>query len=125
MENDRFAKLCGMEIEEIREGYGRASMTVDDRHLNGLDITQGGVIFTLADFAFACAANSHGPVTVSITVSMSFLKAAEAGDKLVAEAREISLSRKLAVYEMEVSNGTDLVAKMTGTVYRRTQNKPR
>ncbi|HPJ22032.1 MAG TPA: hydroxyphenylacetyl-CoA thioesterase PaaI [Clostridia bacterium] len=117
---DRFAKMCGMEIEEISEGYARTSMLVEDRHLNGVDIAQGGAIFTLADLAFACASNSHGPVAVSINISVSFLKAVGAGERLVAEAKEISLHKRLGVYEIEVRSGEDLVAKLTGTVYRRT-----
>ncbi|HRX42392.1 MAG TPA: hydroxyphenylacetyl-CoA thioesterase PaaI [Clostridia bacterium] len=117
---DRFAKMCGMEIEEISEGYARTSMLVEDRHLNGVDIAQGGAIFTLADLAFACASNSHGPVAVSINISVSFLKAVCEGERLVAEAKEISLHKRLGVYEIEVRSGEDLVAKLTGTVYRRT-----
>jgi len=117
---DRFAAMCGMEIEEISKGYARTSMVVEDRHLNGVDIAQGGAIFTLADLAFACASNSHGPVAVSINISMSFLKAVREGETLVAEAREVSLHRKIAVYEMEVRSKDDLVAKLSGTVYRKT-----
>lgn len=117
---DRFAAMCGMKIEEISKGYARTSMVIEDKHLNGVDIAQGGSIFTLADLAFACASNSHGPVAVSINISISFLKAVKAGELLVAEAREISLHRKIAVYEMEVMSGEDLVAKLSGTVYRKT-----
>lgn len=117
---DRFAAMCGMEIEEISKGYARTSMVVEDRHLNGVDIAQGGAIFTLADLAFACASNSHGPVAVSINISMSFLKAVREGETLVAEAREVSLHRKIAVYEMEVRSKDDIVAKLSGTVYRKT-----
>ncbi|MBN1624805.1 MAG: hotdog fold thioesterase [Clostridia bacterium] len=116
---DRFAKLCGMEIEEILPGYARTSMLIEDRHLNGVDIAQGGAIFTLADLAFACASNSHGPVAVSINVSVSFLRAVRSGERLIAEAREVSLHKKIAVYDMEVHSGEDLVAKLSGTVYRR------
>lgn len=118
---DRFAQLCGMEIEEISVGYARASMKVEDRHLNGVDVCQGGAIFTLADLAFACASNSHGPVAVSIENSISFLEGVSEGETLVAEAREVSLHRKIAVYDMVVKSGDKLVAKMSGTVYRRTK----
>lgn len=117
---DRFAQMCGMEIEEISSGYGRTSMKVEARHLNGVDVCQGGAIFTLADLAFACASNSHGPVAVSIENSISFLEGVKEGETLVVEAREVSLHKKIAVYDMEVKSGDKLVAKMSGTVYRRT-----
>ncbi|MBN2558062.1 MAG: hotdog fold thioesterase [Clostridia bacterium] len=118
-ERDRFAKLCGMKIEEIRGGYARTSMVVEDRHLNGVDICQGGAIFTLADLAFACASNSHGPVAVSINITMAFLEAVKEGETLIAEAREISLHKRIAMYEMEVRSGEKTVSRLTGTVYRK------
>ncbi len=118
-DGDRFAKMCGMKIDEIKEGYARASMPVEERHLNGLDICQGGAIFTLADFAFACAANSHGPVAVSIDISIAFIKSVNEGEFLIAEAREVSLHKKIGVYDVEVKSGEKLVAKMSGTVYRK------
>lgn len=119
-ERDRFARMCKMKIDIIGEGFARTSMVVEDMHLNGVDICQGGAIFTLADLAFACASNSHGPVSVSIDVSTVFLNAARQGQKLVAEAREISLHKHIATYEMEVRDEKgSLIAKMTGTVYRR------
>lgn len=117
---DRFAQMCGMKIEEISPGYARTSMPVEERHLNGVDICQGGAIFTLADLAFACASNSHGPVAVSIDNSISFLEAVREGETLIAEAWEVSLHHKIAVYEMKVHSGEKLVAKMSGTVYRKT-----
>jgi len=117
---DRFAQMCGMKIEEISKGYARTSMPVEERHLNGVDICQGGAIFTLADLAFACASNSHGPIAVSIDNSISFLEAVKEGEFLIAEAKEVSFHRKIAVYDMEVKSGDKLVAKMSGTVYRKT-----
>ena len=67
---DRFAVLAGCELTEIREGYARATMTVEERHLNGGDVCQGGAIFTLADLAFAAAAtwcllSAPAPTSVS------------------------------------------------------------
>ena len=118
--DDRFAKHCGMQLEEIRPGYGRASMVVDDCHLNGVSIMQGGVVFTLMDLAFAAASNSHGPVALSINNSIDFIKAVHKGETLIAEAHEVSLHRKIATYEMEARSEGELVAKMTGTVYRKT-----
>ncbi len=111
--------MCGMVIEEIKPGYARASMTVAEMHLNGFDVCQGGAIFTLADFAFACAGNTRGAKAVSIENSISFLEAVKEGEYLIAEAREISLHKRIAVYDMEVKSGDLLVAKMSGTVYRK------
>ncbi|MFO7635680.1 MAG: hotdog fold thioesterase [Clostridia bacterium] len=121
-EKDRFAILCGMSIDEIGEGYAKVSMTAQDKHLNGVDIVQGGVLFTLADLALACASNSHGPVALALQASISYLKPAGKG-ALSAVAREISLKKRIGVYQVEVSDTDGLCAIMTGTVYRKEQEK--
>lgn len=58
--DDRFAKSIGAQLTTVREGYACAELTVEERHLNGAGVCQGGVMYTLADLAFAAVANSHG-----------------------------------------------------------------
>ena len=70
-ENDRFAKETGVVLKEVRPGYGKTEMTVDFRHLNAGNTTQGGAIFTLADLALAAAANSHDKLSLSLISSAS------------------------------------------------------
>src|SRR5512140_3457723 len=93
-ENDRFAKHSGIELVSVSPGQATARMVLQPQHLNGVGTVQGGAIFTLADFAFAAAANSHGKVAVAVNVSITFMKAATTG-VLTAEAREISRNSKL------------------------------
>jgi acyl-CoA thioesterase len=96
-------------------------MTVEARHLNGLDLGHGGAIFTLADYAFAAASNSHGIDAVAISITISYFKAAKAGDVLTAEAKEIAVSRKIGTYAISVFNQNgDTVAFMQGTAFRKT-----
>jgi acyl-CoA thioesterase len=77
------------------------------------------VIFTLADFAFAAAANSTGSVAVAIDVSISFLKAVTAGE-LVAEAREEAAAGRTSTSLVRVTDeGGALVALFKGTAYRK------
>lgn len=119
VDRDQFAKLVGIELTELLPGAARAEMTLAESHLNGLGTAHGGAIFTLADLAFAAAANSHGTDAMAINIQISYFKAVREG-KLTAVAREISLNRKLATYTVDVldSEGT-LVAAFTGTAYRR------
>jgi len=120
---DRFAAHCGIELLGVSAGQARARMSLRPDHLNGLGSVQGGAIFTLADFAFAAASNSHGPVAVAINVSISFIKAAGTGT-LWAEAREVSRNFKLGSYTVEVKDDAgDLVALFQGLAYRKTSNK--
>jgi len=119
MAGDRFAEWCNIELLSVAPGQARAKMTLHPHHLNGYGTVQGGAIFTLADYAFAAASNSHGTVAVAINVSISFLKAATTGT-LWAEAREISKNFKLGSYTVDVKDdGGDLVALFQGMVYRK------
>lgn len=114
---DHFAATSGVEILELKQGYARTSLTVEERHLNSVDILQGGAIFTLADLAFAMACNSGGRVAVAINTSLSFLRATRSGT-LVAEATEVSRTRRISTCTVHVTDeqGT-LVALFQGTAY--------
>ena len=84
--NDKFAERANIELLSVSPGAARAKMTLHPHHANGYGTVQGGAIFTLADFAFAAASNSHGNVAVAINVSITFMKAGQTGT-LWAEAR--------------------------------------
>ena len=89
-------------------------MAVKPFHINGVGLVHGGALFTLADFAFAAAANSHEEVAVGINASISYLKAVKSGT-LYAEAEEISNSRKISVYSIKITDEHDeLVAMFQG-----------
>jgi acyl-CoA thioesterase len=77
--NDRYAAMTGVEIVEVRTSYCKASLLVEDKHMNAANVVQGGAIFTLADLAFAVASNSHGQLALAINDNISFLKAACSG----------------------------------------------
>ncbi len=116
---DNFARRNGIELIDVSEGYARAKMEVNENHLNGIGTVHGGAIFTLADFTFAVAANSHGNVTVAINVNISFMKAAINGT-LIAEAREISLNPKISTYTIDVyDEDAELIAIFQGMAYRK------
>jgi acyl-CoA thioesterase len=94
----------GIDIEEAREGYARIAMTVRPDMLNGHAITHGGMIFALADTAFAYACNSRNVSTVAHQASIVFLAQAKVGERLVAEAREQALSGRAGVYAVSVTS---------------------
>jgi acyl-CoA thioesterase len=122
--NDQFAERTGIELLSVSPGAARAKMTLHPLHCNGYGTVQGGAIFTLADFAFAAASNSHGHVAVAINVSITFMKAGQAGT-LWAEARELSRNHKLGSYTVEVKDDQgDLVALFQGLAYRKSEKIP-
>ena len=119
---DRFAAATGIELVEVREGYAMARMTAEGRHLNGVDVVQGGCLFTLADFAFAAACNSHGTLAVAINASISFVEAGRPG-VLTAEAHEVAMSPQLSSCTVHVRDaGGALIAIFQGMAYRKSQS---
>jgi acyl-CoA thioesterase len=95
--------VWGIEIEEAREGYSRIRMRLRADMLNGHGIAHGGMIFALADTAFAYACNSRNVRTVAAQASIIFLDAAQDGEALVAEAEEQALAGRSGVYSVRVS----------------------
>lgn len=117
--SDRFAERCGIELLTVDTGHATAKMTLHPHHLNALKTVQGGAIFTLADFTFAAASNSHGTVAVALNVSITFMKPATTGT-LWAEAREVARNFKVGSYLVEVKDDHgDIVAQFQGLAYRK------
>ncbi|MGB9201466.1 PaaI family thioesterase [Methanobacterium sp.] len=116
---DKLAQYLGIELLDVSRGNAVAKMVIKDEHLNGINTVHGGAIFTLADFTFAVAANSHGRVTVAINVSISFMKAVTSGT-LTAVAREVSLNPKIASYTVDICDDEgELIAIFQGLAYRK------
>jgi len=119
--HDQFAARNDIELMSVAPGYAKAKMTLHPHHWNGYKTVHGGAIFTLGDFAFAAASNSHGTVAVAINVSISYLKAGTTGT-LWAEAREVSKNPKLGSYTVEIRDDQgDLVALFQGMAYRKNE----
>jgi acyl-CoA thioesterase len=119
---DHFAKHVGIELLELETGYAKTKMVIAPHHFNGAKTVHGGAIFTLADFAFAVASNSHGNLAMGINTSVSFVKAVTGGT-LYAVAREQSLNPKLASYVVHITDeDNDIVAIFQGMVYRKKQS---
>jgi acyl-CoA thioesterase len=122
--HDQYAKHSGIELLEVKKGYAKSKMDIHKHHLNGANTFHGGAIFTLADFTFAAASNSHGRFAMSINASISYIKAVSEG-VLFAEAREVALNYKLATYLVEITNEKkDVIAMFQGTVYRKEGKLP-
>ncbi|MDR2956370.1 MAG: PaaI family thioesterase [Prevotella sp.] len=118
-DKDKFALNAGVKLLEVRKGYARASMEITPMHFNAGGVCQGGAIFTLADFAFAAATNSHGQLTFSITSNINFFKSESEGT-LYAEAKEVFCHKRIPNCEVHITNKEgELIASFTGTGYRK------
>lgn len=116
---DMFAVSSGIELLEVSPGYAKASMKIEEKHLNALRAVQGGAIFTLADLAFAAASNVYGSAAVGINANISFVKAATKGT-LTAEARETSINPKISTYTVDITDDDgEVIAIFQGMAYRK------
>jgi len=116
---DRATHALGMEILGVRPGYARIAMTVRGDMTNGHGMGHGGLIFALADSAFAYACNSHNRNTVASACTIDFLAPAQEGDVLEAEAVERSQSGRTGVYDVTVrTRGGPTIALFRGKSYR-------
>ena len=99
----------GAVIEEASYGFARCSMDIQPRHCNALGIPMGGVMFTLADFAFAVASNQDGREVVTQASQITFLTPAR-GKRLTAAARQVKDGRKTCFFEITVTDdlGTEV-----------------
>ena len=117
--DDRFAKSIGAQLTKVQEGYACAELTIEPRHLNGAGVCQGGVIYTLADLAFAAVANSHGILSLGISNTITFLKSAQLGETIKAECIEQVNHHRLPYCDIKVSNEQgEILAIVTGLAYR-------
>ena len=112
---DHAAQALGISVDKISPGTATLSMKVSKDMVNGHDICHGGMIFSLADTAFAYACNSRNISTVASGCSIEFLAPARLGDRLSAEAIEINLGKRTGVYDIKVINQElRLIAVMRG-----------
>lgn len=101
---DRASQALGIEVEVIDTGQAAATMTVTEDMLNGQGLCHGGLIFSLADTAFAFACNAYDDVTVASGASVEFLRPGRAGDTLKATAIERQRGKRNGVYDVTVVN---------------------
>ena len=119
LDADAYSRWLGVETIDAAPGRSRISMTVRPEMVNGFGISHGGIVYSLADSAFAFAVNSHGNITVAVDCTMSYPAAVRVGDTLTATAVEQSSTRRLAFCEVTVRNQDDVVVGFfRGTAFR-------
>lgn len=101
---DAASRALGITIDIPRAGHAVARMRVRDDMVNGFDVCHGGLIFTLADTAFAFACNAYNRVSVAASANVDFLRPARLGDELTATAEEQHAGRSGGVYTVTVAN---------------------
>ena len=106
---DHASQWLGMELTHASEGQAVMELTVQQHHCNGHGMCHGGVIFALADSAFAFACNSRNQVTVAQHNAITYIASGRLGDRLRAEATEISLTGRSGITDVQVTNQSGTV----------------
>ena len=119
MEHDRFSQWLGIKCVVMEAGKSIIQMQVREEMLNGFGLIHGGIAFSLADSALAFASNAYGRLSVALECSISYPAPVNNGDTLTATAEELSLTNRIGVYQITISNQQGVkVAFFKGTVYR-------
>ena len=114
-EGDRASAGLGMTLDHVAPGEARMSMAVTERMVNGHGMCHGGLIFTLADSAFAFACNTRNQRAVAAQCSISFLRPAKLGEHLTAWATMRAAAGRTGIYDIAVTTGAGLlVAEFRG-----------
>ena len=111
---DAASKWFGMALGPVAEGEAVVTLTLADHHCNGHGTAHGGVIFALADSAFAFACNSRNQATVAMHCMISFLAPGRAGEVLTATAREVQLQGRNGIYDVVVTGPAGVIAQFRG-----------
>ncbi|MGP6157901.1 MAG: hydroxyphenylacetyl-CoA thioesterase PaaI [Vulcanimicrobiaceae bacterium] len=116
---DRTAHLLGIRLRAVRRGYSELTMSVREDMLNSYDLCHGGILFTLADTAFAYACNASNERNVALQCAISFTTSARLGDELVAVAVQRVQGGRTGTYDVTISGADGAVlALFRGTNYR-------
>ncbi|HPE63693.1 MAG TPA: PaaI family thioesterase [Methanothrix sp.] len=120
-----YAKKMGLKLVEVAEGYALVEMKFTEEMENVFGMAHGGAIFSLIDEAFEVASNSHGTVSVALSMSVTYVSSPKKGETLLAEGKEISRSNRVATYDIRVkTKGGDLIAICQALVYRKRDPLP-
>lgn len=118
-DQDWFSQWLGIERLEVRPGRCVLRMKIRKEMLNGFAIAHGGITYSLADSALAFASNGHGRKAVSVETSISHTSPLREGDEITATAEEVSLTEKIGIYHITITDSAGKkVALFKGTVYR-------
>ncbi len=122
---DEFSRWLGVDLLQVKPAFCVCRMLVRKEMLNGFGVAHGGVVFSLADSAFAFACNTQGRIAMSVENSITYPASVHPGDILTAVAEEESATNRLGFYRVQVTNQREeIVALFRGTVYKTNQEHP-
>jgi len=120
LKKDPYGAFLGIKLENVEKGYAKVSLVVKENFQNFSGYIHGGLIFSLADQAFAVASNSGGVTSLALQMNINYVRPPSVGDILIAEAKEEYLTSRIGIYQIKVENSShQLIARAQGIVYRK------
>jgi acyl-CoA thioesterase len=121
VETEPFARQMGMKLVDLKRGYSKVEMAYHpDKMDNIYQRAHGGAIYSLIDEAFETSCQTHGDIAVALNVNVSYTASPEPGAHLTAEAKETTRSKKIAHYDISVSDETGRLIATAKTIAFRT-----
>ncbi|MFC3039499.1 PaaI family thioesterase [Virgibacillus xinjiangensis] len=119
LKDDQYAAHLGMEIIAFSAGEATVQLKAQDHMLNAHGTVHGGLLYTMADFAFALACNSYGKASVGLSTTTNFMKSAAEGDTITAKASEVRRNNRIGFYRIEIETEKETVASIEAIAYRK------
>ncbi|GAB3043694.1 PaaI family thioesterase [Virgibacillus ainsalahensis] len=119
LKNDQFAAHLGIEIIKFTAGGATVQLKIQDYMLNAHGTVHGGLLYSMADFAFAIACNSYGKTAVGLSTTTNFMKSAVEGDIIIAKATEEKRNNKIGFYRIEIETKNEVIASIDAICYRK------
>lgn len=119
LKKDRYAEYLGIEITDFQAGSATVQLKVEEHMLNAHATLHGGVLYSLADFAFALACNSYGRTAVGLSTTTNFITSARAGDIVIARAIEEKRNHRIGFYRIEVEANNEIIGTVEAICYRK------
>lgn len=116
--SDEASRGLGIVVDSWGDGQAQARMTVRSDMVNGYELAHGGLVFALADTAFAAACNSVAAPTVAAGADITFITSARLGDELTATAQLRTSFGRNGIYDVTVRRGDEIVAEFRGRSHR-------
>ncbi len=121
VENEPFAQKMGIKLVELERGYSKVEMDYLPESMDNIyQRAHGGAIYSLIDEAFETSCQTHGTVAVALNINVSYTASPEPGARLTAVANEITRSKKIAHYDIQVTDDTGRLIATCKTIAFRT-----
>jgi acyl-CoA thioesterase len=119
VEKEPYARKFGLKLIGLEDGYSKVEMNFTHDMENIFGMAHGGALFAIIDEAFETASNSHGTVAVALNMNVTYISSPSKDSRLIAEAKELSLTNKTASYDIKVfDEQSRLIASCQALVYR-------